>query len=384
MNRVLAATVSAAALLAQPAAADVTVGMLVTLSGPAAVLGQHARDGFQLALEQLGGKLGDQPATLIVEDDELKPDVALTKVKGLTERDGADIVVGTIFSNILQAVYKPVTESGAFLISPNAGPSSFAGRNCHPNFFVTSYLNNHNYEALGVHATKQGFKRVFLMAPNYQAGRDAIEGFRATFKGDVADEVFTPLGHNDFSAEIARIATSGADALFVFMPGGMGVRFVKQFAAAGLTDKMTVLSAFTVDETTLPAQQDDALGMFGAGNWAPNLDNPANAAFVAAFEAKYGYVPGSYAMQAYDTAKLIDSAVRKAGGVENADALRAALKAAEFTSLRGDFSFNDNHYPVQDFYLLKIGKRADGKFQTEIAEKILDDARDTLAAECVM
>lgn len=383
MTRFLATTALALSL-PLAAAAEVRVGMLVTLSGPAALLGEQARDGFRLALDNLGGTLGGEPATLLVEDDELKPDVALTKVKALTERDGAQIVVGTIFSNILQAIYKPVTDSGAFLISPNAGPSTFAGANCHPNFFVTSYLNNHNYEALGLYANEQGFKRVFMLAPNYQAGRDGTTGFQATYTGEIADEVYTPLGHNDFSAEIARIATSGADALFVFMPGGMGVRFVKQFAAAGLTDKIAVLSAFTVDETTLPAQQDDALGMFGVAGWAPDLDNPTNAAFVAAFEAKYGYVPGSYAAQAYDAAMLIDSAVRKAGGVADKDAFRAALREADFASVRGDFAFNTNHYPIQDFHLLGVVKRPDGKFATSALQTIMKDATDTLAAECRM
>jgi branched-chain amino acid transport system substrate-binding protein len=383
MTRLLGTTALAFALPLS-AAAEVRVGMLVTLSGPAALLGEQARDGFQLALDKLGGTLGGQPATFLVEDDELKPDVALTKLKALTERDGAQIVVGTIFSNILQAIYRPATESGVFLISPNAGPSSFAGENCHPNFFVTSYLNNQNYEALGVHANERGFQRVFMLAPNYQAGRDATTGFTATFGGQIADEVYTPLGHNDFSAEIARIATSGADALFVFMPGGMGVRFVKQFAAAGLTDRIPVLSAFTVDETTLPAQQDDALGMFGVAGWAPDLDNPTSAAFVEAFEAKYGYVPGTYAAQAFDTAMLIDSAVRASGGVANADAFRDALRAAQFDSVRGQFAFNTNHYPIQDFYLVGAVKREDGKFATTILQKILEDATDTLAADCKM
>ncbi len=385
MKKFLIGTAAALALVAGQAAAEsIKVGMVVTLSGPPGALGKQARDGFSLAMEQLGGTLGGQEAELIVEDDELKPDVAISKAKSLTERDDVDFVVGTIFSNMLAAIFKPVIKSDTILISPNAGPSTFAGKNCHKNFFVTSYQNNQNFEALGKYADSKDIGKVFMLAPNYQAGKDAMAGFKSYYGGEIVGEVFTPLGHKDFSAEIARIADAKPDALFIFMPGGMGVRFVKQFAAAGLSDKMAFLSSFTVDETTLPAQKDDAVGFNGATTWAPDLDNAQNKAFVAAFEEKYGYVPGGYAMQGFDTAMLINSAVEKAGGVEDRDAVRAALKEADFTSLRGDFSFNNNHYPIQDFYLLKVAKRDDGKYQTEIVEKIFDDYGDSYAEACKM
>lgn len=386
MKKMLIGAATALALAATPTLAKDTlkVGMIVTLSGPPGALGKQAADGFQLALDDLGGKIGGMETEFILEDDELKADVAQSKAKKLVEKEEVDFVVGTIFSNMLAAIFKPVISSDTILISPNAGPSTFAGKNCNPNFFVTSYQNNQNFEALGKIATAKGYKKVFMLAPNYQAGKDSMEGFKKNYKGEIADEVFTPLGHKDFSAEIARMATSDADALFIFMPGGMGVRFVKQFRASGLADKMAFLSAFTVDETTLPAQKDDAVGFNGATNWAPDLDNEQTKAFVEAFEAKYEYIPGGYAMQAYDAAMLIDSAVKKAGGVGNKDAVRAALAEADFTSLRGDFSFNANHYPVQDFYLLKVAKRDDGKFHTSIVEKVFDDYEDSYAGECKM
>ena len=385
MRKMLIGATSALAMMAGPALAEtLKVGMIVTLSGPPAALGNQARDGFQLALGKLDGKLGGMETELIVEDDELKPDVAISKAKGLVEKEEVDFVVGTIFSNMLGAIFKPVVRSDTFLISPNAGPSTFAGKNCHPDFFVTSYQNNQNFEVLGKIATDKGYKKVFMLAPNYQAGKDSMAGFKKNFKGEIADEVFTPLGHKDFSAEIARIADSEADALFIFMPGGMGVRFVKQFRASGLADKMAFLSSFTVDETTLPAQKDDAVGFNAATNWAPDLDNAQTKDFVAAFEKEYGYIPGGYAMQAYDTAMLIDAAVREAGGIEDRDAVRKALKNADFTSLRGDFSFNNNHYPVQDFYLLKVVKRDDGQYHTSVVEKVFDDYGDSYAEECRM
>lgn len=378
--------VSACALLATPALAQekLKIGVLVTLSGPSAVLGGQVRDGFNLAVKNLGGKLGGVETEVIVTDDELKPDVAVTKVKGLIERDKVNIVVGPIFSNVLQAIHRPVTESSAFLISPNAGTSSFAGKQCNPNFFVTSYQNDQSHEVLGKYSQDKGFKKVVLMAPNYQAGKDALAGFKRHFKGEVLDEIYTPLGQLDFSAELAKIAAAKPDAFFTFMPGGMGVNLVKQYRQAGLAN-IPFLSAFTTDESTLPAQKDDAVGFLAGANWAPNMDNPQNKAFVTAYEAAYGSVPGTFAMQAYDAAMLIDSALKATGGkFGDKDAVRTALKKANFTSLRGKFRFGVNHYPIQDFYLVKVAKRADGKYQTEIAEKVFSDYTDVYAAECGM
>jgi len=361
------------------------IGILTTLSGPPAALGTQQRNGFQLALKVLGGKLGGREVELLVQDDELKPDVAVGKAKALVERDKVDFVVGPIFSNILIAMMKPVTDSGAFLISPNAGTSNFAGKDCNPNLFVTSYQNDQNHEVLGKYAQDRGIKKAFIMAPNYQAGKDSLAGFKRYFKGEVVDEVYVPLNQLDYSAELSKIAAAAPDAIFVFLPGGMGVNFVKQFRQAGLADKITFLSAFTVDESTLPAQQDAALGFFGGANWAPNLDNPQNKEFVAAYEKEYNAVPGSYAFQAYDAAMLIDSALKATGGkTDNKDALRAALMKADFKSLRGGFKYNTNHYPIQDFYLVKVAKRADGKFQTEIAQKVFTDYADPHVKDCPM
>jgi branched-chain amino acid transport system substrate-binding protein len=372
---------------AQEAAAQekLKVGLIATLSGPPAVLEQQLRNGFSLAVKNLGGKLGGREVELIVQDDELKPDVAVTKARAMVERDKVDFVVGPIFSNILQAIMKPVTDGGAILISPNAGTSNFAGRECNPNFFVTSYQNDQVFGVAGKHAQDAGIKRVFLMAPNYQAGRDALAGFKVHFKGEIADEVYVPLNQLDYSAELARIAAAKPDAIYVFLPGGMGVNFVKQFRQAGLADKTVFLSAFTVDESTLPAQQDAAVGFFAGANWAPNLDNPQNRKFVADYEKEFGAVPATYAFQSYDAALLIDGALKATKGhTADKNALRAALKRAEFTSLRGAFRFNSNNYPIQDFYLVKVAKRPDGKFQTEIAKKVFENSADSHAKDCPM
>ena len=382
---VLAATACLLSLNAAQAQEKLKIGFIATLSGPPAVLGTQLRNGFLLGIKNLGGKLGGREVEVVVQDDELKPDVAVSKVKAFVERDKVDFVVGPIFSNILQAILKPATDGGAILISPNAGTSNFAGKECNPNLFVTSYQNDQNHEVLGKYAQDKGMKKVFIMAPNYQAGKDALAGFKRYFKGEVLDEVYVPLNQLDYSAELSKIAAAAPEAIFVFLPGGMGVNFVKQFRQAGLADKITFLSAFTVDEGTLPAQQDAALGFFGGSNWAPNLDNPQNKAFVASFEKDYNAVPGSYAFQAYDAAFLIDSALKQTGGkTDNKDALRAALMKADFKSPRGKFKFYTNHYPIQDFYLVKVAKRADGKYQTEIAQKVFTDYADPYVKDCAM
>jgi branched-chain amino acid transport system substrate-binding protein len=364
---------------------NLKVGLIGTLSGPSAVLGQQMRNGFALAVKTLGGKLGGRDVAVTVADDELKPDQAVAKVKDLIDRDKVDFVVGPIFSNILAAIMKPVTEANVILISPNAGSSGFAGKDCNPNFFVTSYQNDQVHEVLGQYAQDAGLKKVMIIVPNYQAGKDAAAGFKHKFSGDIVDEIYVPLGQLNYSAELSKIAAATPDAIFAFLPGGMGVNFVKQFRQAGLADKITFLSAFTVDESTLPAQQDAAFGMYAGANWAPNLDNPQNKAFVDAYLKEYNAVPASYAFQAYDAALLIDSAVRAVkGNLTDKDALRAALKKADFKSLRGAFAFSNHHYPIQDFYLVKVAKRPDGKFETEIVKEVFSNYGDSYAKECAM
>ncbi len=385
MQRILRPFVLGAALvlsLSAQAQEKLKVGVVLSLSGPPAALGKQALDGFQLGLKALGGKFAGREVETVVVDDELKPDLAITKVQALIDRDKVDFVVGPIFSNVLQAIIKPVTDQKIFLISPNAGPSSFAGKACNPYFFVTSYENDRIHAASGTFAQEKGYKRVFLLAPNYQAGKDAIEGFKLTFKGEIVDEVYTPLTQLDFSAELAKIAAAKPDAIYTFMPGGLGVNLVKQYRQAGLSD-IPFISAFTVDESTLPAQQDSAVGFYGSSNWAPNLDTPQNKAFVADFEKAYNYVPGSYAFEAYDAALLIDSALKATGGkTDDKEALRAALKKADFQSLRGSFKFNNNGYPIQNFYITRVAKRPDGKYQTEIVQTVFKDDVDPHGKEC--
>ena len=385
MRRVLVAAVLSllpGMVQAQAPLPKLTVGMLVTLSGPGAVLGQQARDGFALALKQRGGKLGGREVNLIVVDDELKPDVAVARAKRLVEQDHAEFVVGPIFSNILGAIMKPVTES-AVLVSPNAGSSLFAGKGCVQNFFVASYENNQVHQVSGQVAQERGYKRAFLLAPNYQAGKDAIAGFKSKFKGEILDEDYVPLTQLDFQADLARIAAAKPDVIYAFMPGGLGVALVKQFRQSGLADTIPFMSAFTVDESTLPAQGAAAVGLYGGADWAPNMDNAANKAFEPAFEAEYKYVPATYALQAFDAAQLIDAALKTTDGVTTDKVkLRAAFLGAEIQSPRGPFKLNTNGFPIQDFWLTQVVQRADGKFWTETRQRVFHDYVDGFVQDC--
>ena len=372
-----------AASLSPARAEPVKIGFMATLSGPSAALGVHMRNGFQLGMKELGGKLGGQSADVIIVDDELKPDVGVAKAKALIERDKVDIIGGVVFSNVMMAVSKVTSESGTLMVSTNAGLSPLAGKACLPLFFQLSTQNDMNHEVMGKHAQDKGYKRVVLIAPNYQAGKDALAGFKRFYKGEVADEMFTQLGQLDFSAEIAKVAAANPDAIFTFMPGGMGVALVKQYQQAGLAKKIPFLSAFTVDETTLPATKEAAEGLFSGAQWAPNLDNPENKAFVAAYEKEYGSAPSLYASQGYDLAKLLDGAIKATGGkVSDKAALRAAIAKAPFKSVRGAFRFNTNGFPVQDQFVVKAVKRADGQFVTESVGKVFTAHQDAYVGEC--
>ena len=379
------ATTAALMLVAHAAAAQdkIRIGLIYTLSGAPSTLGQQSKNGFELALKSLGGKMGGKDVELFVADDELKPDVAIQKVRGMLERDRVDFVVGPIFSNILVAIHKPVIDAGKILISTNAGTSNFAGAGCNANFFVTSYQNDQIFEAVGEASNRLGYKRVYILVPNYPAGKDAIAGFKRTYKGEIIEESLLPLNTTDFGPEVSKIAASKADALFTFMPGGLGINLLNTFIQAGLKGKLPIVSTFTADEATLPVLKDNAVGVYGVLTWAPNMDNAANKKFVSEYEAAYNAVPASYAMQAYDAAMLINSAVAAVNGnLADQNAVRAALKKAAFTSVRGPFKFNVNGYPIEDFYLTKVAKRPDDKFETQIVEKIFSNHADGYAKDC--
>ena len=390
MKRALTGAALAALLMASSAggapagAQTVKIGFIATFSGPAGALGKHLYDGFMLGVAHAGGKLGGLTTEVIKEDDQLKPDVGLQAAQKLLQRDKVDFVTGVVFANVMLAIYKPIIESQTFLIGSNSGPPQLAGAQCSPFFFSTSWQNDDPHAAMGKYLQDKGVKRLYLMAPNYQAGKDALTGVKRTFKGEIVDEVYTTLNQPDYSAEIAALRAAKPEALYVFYPGGMGVNFVKQYAQAGLIKAIPLYSAFTVDSTTVNAQGDAAIGTFGTAAWTVDLKNPANQRFVADFRKTYGYEPSTYAAQAYDSAQLIDSAIKATGGkLDNKDALRAALQKADFKSVRGAFRFNNNHFPIQNYYLYET-VREDGKLLQLGRGTVLTDYADAYAKDCPM
>ncbi|GAA6178880.1 ABC transporter substrate-binding protein [Shimia sp. NS0008-38b] len=372
-----AALAASMALLGATAQADVKVGMITTLSGGGAGLGIDVRDGFMLAVKQ--AERSD--LEVVIEDDQRKPDVAVQLADKMIQSEKVDVLTGIIWSNLAMAVVPAATAQGKFYLSPNAGPSPLAGKGCHPNYFNVAWQNDNLHEAAGAYATDSGLNNSFILAPNYPAGKDALTGYKRFFKGDLAGELYTKLGQTDYAAEIAQIRASGADSVFFFLPGGMGISFLKQYAASGV-DLPLVGPAFSFDQGILQAVGDAAIGVKNTSQWNKDIDNAENAAFVESFQAEFGRLPSLYASQGFDTANLLMSAMDKAD-VADADAFRAALKAAEFDSVRGDFSFGDNHHPIQDIYVREVIKEGD-VYTNKIIATGLSDHADAYGAECKM
>jgi len=375
----LIAGVAVAALTAGQAAAEVKVGMITTLSGGGAGLGIDVRDGFLLALE-MADDAGAE-VEVVIEDDQRKPDVAVQLADKMIQSDQVDVLTGIIWSNLAMAVVPAATAQGKFYLSPNAGPSALAGANCHPNYFNVAWQNDNLHEAAGAYANTAGFANSFILAPNYPAGTDALAGYKRFYQGDLAGELYTQLGQTDYAGEIAQIRASGADSVFFFLPGGMGIAFMKQYAESGV-DIPLIGPAFSFDQGILQAVGEAALGVKNTSQWSKDLDNAANREFVAAFLEEYGRLPSLYASQGYDTANLLLSAMAKAD-VADADAFRAALEEADFASTRGDFRFNTNHHPIQDIYVREVIREGD-VFTNEVVGVALEDRGDAYAEQCSM
>ena len=387
LAKLVLALAAASCLGSSANAADkVKVGFLSTLSGPGAGLGVDIRDGFNLAIKHQGGKLGGLPAEVIIADDQQKPEVAQQVTEKFLKKDKVDFMTGIVFSNIMLAVGQPIFDSKTFFISANAGPSQYAGEQCNPYFFNVAWQNDNLHEAVGKYVNDKGFKNVVLVAPNYPGGKDAMVGFKRFYKGKVGEEVYTKLGQLDYAAELTQIRSLKPDAVFFFLPGGMGINFVKQFVAAGLsTDTQLFAPGFSADEDVIKAVGAPMLGMFNSSHWAHDMDNPENKRFVADFQKEFGRLPSLYASQGYDAALLIDGAVRDVKGkLDDKDALRKALEAKRFKSVRGDFKFNVNHYPVQDYYLRVIGRDDKGRITNKTMGTVFSNHADAYVAQCKM
>lgn len=377
MNRILAASLFGLSLATSSLAhaEPVKIGVITTLSGGGAGLGIDMRDAFTLAIKQSGNK----DVELVIEDDAQKPELAVQIAEKMIQGDKVDLMTGIIWSNLAMAVVPNAVAQDVIYLSPNAGPSALAGANCNPNYFNVAYQNDNFHEAMGQYANKD-YKNAFILAPNYPAGKDALTGFKRYYKGALAGEIYTQVGQTDYAAEIAQIRASGADTVYFFLPGGMGIAFMKQYAQSGVN--IPVMGpGFSFSQDVLPAIGDAALGVKNSATWSKDLDNEANKKFVEAFKAEYKRLPSIYAAQSWDTANLILAALSKAS-VKDKDAFRAALKAADFKSVRGKFTFNNNNHPIQNIYVREVAKEDDGVLTNKIIATAFEDHKDAYADKC--
>ena len=382
MKKISMAAVAAAVMMTGAAQADtVKVGYMTTLSGSAGIIGKQMQNAVNLAMDHTGGKLGGMDAEVIFADDQRKPDVAKQLANRLVKSDRVDVVAGVIWSNLLMAIHKPVTRSGTLLISSNAGPSPLAGKDCHKNFVSMSWQNDQTPEGMGKYMQDAGVKSVYLVAPNYQAGKDMMSGFKRHYKGEVIAEVYTKLGQSDFQAELSTLRAAKPEATFVFQPGGMGINFVKQWHQAGMEETSKLYTVFTVDNLSLPALKETALGVISTQTWSPDLDNEMNRRFVADYKAQFGGYPSFYAAQAYDTMMAIDHAIAKAGSADT-EAMRAALAEGGIPTTRGTLAMNSNQFPIQNVYLREAVLDADGMATTKITGTVFENHADAYAKDC--
>jgi len=390
MRKALLAASAAVLLASGPVMAQqktIKIGFVSTFSGPTAVIGNDMRNSFELALDHMGRKMGGLPVEVIYEDDAQKPDVGKQKTDKLIESDKVDFIAGYIWSNVLLASLKPIVDSKTFLVIANAGPSQIAGELCSPTVFSTSWNNDQTPQAMGHYMNQKGVKSVFLIGPNYAAGKDMLAGVAATFKGKiVGEELTTWPAQLDFSAELAKAKAANPEAVFVFYPGKAGVQFLAQYAQAGLKGTIPLYTVFTIDELSLPLQKELALGVPGAQEWVNDLPNEANKKFVADYITKYpGLKPSFYGAQSYDAAQLINSAVAATkGNLSDKVAVQKAMEKADFKSVRGDFRFGNNHVPIQSFYLQDVVQDAKGDFVLKTVATIVKENQDSFHGKCDM
>ncbi|SHN72368.1 ABC transporter substrate-binding protein [Bradyrhizobium erythrophlei] len=369
------------------AADTIRIGFVNTFSGPAAAIGIDARNAFELALDHLGRRMAGKPVEVIYEDDQQKPDVGKQKTEKLIQSDHVDFIAGYNWSNVLLASLKPAVDSKTFLIGINAGPSQLAGELCSPYVFLISFQNDQTPAAMGLYMNQKGIKSVFLIGPNYAAGKDRLAGFRTTFKGEVLGEEYTVWPTQlDFSAELSKARNSKAESMFVFFPGAAGVQFLNQYVQAGMKRQVPLYTDGTIDELSLPLQKENALGILGAIEWVNDLPNDENKRFVSDYRRKHPDLrPSAYGAQAYDAALLINSAVVAVkGDLSQKDAMKAEMEKVNFKSVRGSFKYGNNHVPIQNFYLQDVVKDADGTLSLKTVATIAKDDQDRYHDRCPM
>jgi branched-chain amino acid transport system substrate-binding protein len=383
----LAAAVVGAFAFTGPAAAQqkVKIGFITTFSGPQGVMGQFMKESVELAIEHLGGKVGGLPVEMVYGDDQVKPDVGVQVAEEMLKKHQVDFVSGIIWSNVMLAVVPVVTGAGKIMVGTNAGASPLAGSQCNKLYFSTSWNNDQTPEAMGKFLQDSAVNNLYVIAPNYQAGKDMVSGLKRYYKGNIVEENYTKLGQQDYQAEITQLRSKNPKAVFAFLPGGMGIQFLKQYDQAGLRDQIPLYTVYTVDEISIPAVKDAAVGIYETRYWSPDLKNPQNERFVSDYKKKYGKLPVFYGAQSYDGIMLIDSAIKAVkGNLKDVDGMVKAMEKANFPSLRGPFQYNVNHHPIQNFYLLRAEKTAGGDIEMHIKKTIFEKHKDAYFQECKM
>jgi branched-chain amino acid transport system substrate-binding protein len=361
------------------------IGFITTLSGPQGIIGKHMRDSVELALDHLGRKVGGLPTEVVFGDDQFKPDVGVQVAQQMLQRDQVDIMAGIIWSNVMMATMPVVTGAGKIMVGTNAGASPLAGSQCNKLYFSTSWNNDQTPEAMGKFLTDSGINDLYVMAPNYQAGKDMVAGLKRYYKGRIVEEVYTKLGQQDYQAEITQLRSKNPKAVFAFYPGGMGIQFLRQYDQAGLRDKLPLYTVYTVDEISIPAVKDAAIGIKETRFWSPDLKNAASQKYVDDYKKKYGKLPVFYGAQSYDGIMLIDSAVKATkGNLKDSKALALAMRKANYQSIRGPFQFNVNQHPIQNFYLLDTVKLPSGEIEMRIQKTIFEKHKDSYYQDCKM
>ena len=388
LRSIVASAAIAAFAFAAPAAAQqqkLKIGFISTFSGPQGVMGQYMKESVELALDHLGRKIGGMEVEVIYGDDQLKPDVGVQVAEEMLKKHQVDFVSGIIWSNVMMAVVPVVTGAGKIMVGSNAGASPLAGSQCNELYFSTSWNNDQTPEAMGKFLTDSKVNDIYVLAPNYQAGKDMVAGLKRYYKGRIVEEVYTKLGQQDYQAEISQLRAKNPKAVFAFYPGGMGIQFLKQYDQAGLRGQIPLYTVYTVDEISIPAVKDSAVGIYETRYWSPDLKNPATQKFVTDYKKKHNKLPVFYGAQSYDSILLIDSAVKAVkGNVKDTKGMVAAMRKANFNSLRGPFQFNNNHHPIQNFYLLRTEKLQNGEIEMRIQKTVFEKHKDSYHQECKM
>ena len=373
-----AATLAVAPALRSPAIAQnapLKVGLMLPYTGTYAKLGKFIDDGFRLYVEQKGGKLGGREIAFVQVDDESKPEAATDNMNRLVGREKADVVIGTVHSGVAMAMVKVARDTKTLMIIPNAGANDATGPACAPNIFRSSFSNWQTTFPMGKVMADAGIKNVATITWRYTAGAEMIDAFAENFTkhgGKIAEKMTVPFPEVEFQALLTRVATLKPDAVFSFFAGGGAVKFVKDYAAAGLGKTIPLYGAGFLTDGTLPAQGDAANGIRTTLHYADNLDIPANVAFLKAFKEKTGNVGDIYAVQGYDAAALLDAGMTAVGGDDKQrDKMIAAMGAAKIDSPRGPLSFNKAHNPIQNIYLREV--RNGRNEMISIAQKDVDD-----------